>query len=222
VAAGTGNVAIPAAERGARVVGIDLTPELFDVARRRAADAGVEVEWVEGDAEELPFEDGRFDRVLSAFGIMFAPRHEVLAAELVRVTKPGGAIGVANWTPRGVIGEVFKLMGEYMPAPPSFASPPTLWGDEAHVKKLFAESGMELEFELGMAPQPFDSAEDYVRYFEDHYGPTVMAKKRLTGEGRWDQFRQRYVDLIDSLGRASDGGFELGQEYLLTIGRRPA
>ena len=222
VAAGTGNVAIPAAERGARVIGVDLTPELFDAARRRAAEAGVQIEWVEGDAEDMPFEDGRFDRVLSAFGVMFAPRHELAAAELVRVTKPGGAIGVVNWTPQGVIGQVFKLLGEYMPPPPSYASPPALWGDEAHVKKLFDRSDMELEFELGMAPQPFDSAEEYVRYFEENYGPTVMAKQRLTGEARWDEFREKYVELIDSLGRTSEGGFRLEQEYLLTVGRRPA
>lgn len=222
VATGTGNVAVPAARRGVRVIGLDLTPELFDAARRRATEAGVEIEWVEGDAEELPFEDERFNRVLSAFGVMFAPRHAVTAAELVRVTKPGGVIGLLNWTPGGVVGPMFKLLSEYMPPPPSYASPPILWGDETHVRELFADSGVELEFERRRAPQPFDSAEEYVQYFETNYGPTVMAKERTTAEGKWVELRERYVELIDSFGRSPDGGFRLEQEYLLTIGRKPA
>jgi SAM-dependent methyltransferase len=222
VAAGTGNVAIPAAQRGARVTGLDLTPELFDVARERAASAGVEVEWIEADAEEMPFEDGRFDRVLSALGVMFTPRHEVMAAELARVTRPDGVIGVVNWTPEGFVGQLFALLGGYMPPPPSYASPPPLWGDEAHVRKLFTESGVELEFERRMAPQPFESAEDHVRYFETHYGPVVMARERLAGDGTWDEVRAKYLELVDSFARTPEGGFGLEFEYLLVVGRKLA
>src|SRR5262245_51168612 len=124
VAAGTGNAAIRAALSGADVVGLDLTPELFAVARRRAAMAGVYVDWVEGDAEALPFDDESFDVVLSVFGVQFAPRHRVVASELTRVCRPGGRIGVVNWTPQGFIGQFFKVMSAYLPAPPSYASSP--------------------------------------------------------------------------------------------------
>ena len=124
VATGTGNIAIKAAAAGAQVVGLDLTPELFETARRRAAEHDVAVDWVEGDAEDLPFEDDRFDRVLSTFGVQFAPRHEVVARELARVCRPGGRIGLVSWTPQGQIGELFKIMGRYLPAPPDYASPP--------------------------------------------------------------------------------------------------
>ena len=131
VATGTGNLAIRAAAAGARVVGLDLTPELFEAARARAAANDVVVDWVEGDAEELPYEDESFDRVLSAFGVQFAPRHEIVAHELADVTRPGGRIGLVNWTPEGAIGELFKIMGRYLPPPPEFASAPPLWGSEA-------------------------------------------------------------------------------------------
>ena len=112
------------------MTGLDLTPELFHTARARAAAYGVTVDWVEGDAEELPDEDECFDRVLSAFGVQFAPRHEIVAHELAGVTCPGGRIGLVNWTPEGVIGELFKIMGSYLPAPPAFASPPPLGAEE--------------------------------------------------------------------------------------------
>src|SRR6266568_4270207 len=112
VACGTGNAALRAAQAGGRVVGVDLTPELFDAGRRLAADAGVEVEWVHGDAEELPFEDQSFDIVLSTFGVMFAPRHAVAAAELTRVLRPGGRIGLCAWTPEGIQGEFFRALGK--------------------------------------------------------------------------------------------------------------
>src|SRR5215210_4661414 len=136
VATGTGNVALRAAAAGASATGLDLTPELFATARRRARELEVAIDWVEGDAEELPFEDDRFDRVLSAFGVQFAPRHQIVAHELAGVVRPGGRIGLVNWTPEGVIGELFKIMGRYLPAPPAFASPPPLWGSTAHVRSL--------------------------------------------------------------------------------------
>jgi SAM-dependent methyltransferase len=125
VATGTGNVALRAAALGAEVTGLDLVPDLLDIARSR--DDG-RIAWIEGDAEALPFEDARFDRVLSVVGIQFAPRHQVVADELVRVCRPGGAIGLVNWTPEGLIGRMFKILGRYMPKPPEFASPPPLWG----------------------------------------------------------------------------------------------
>jgi SAM-dependent methyltransferase len=220
VATGTGNIAIRAAAAGAQVAGLDLTPELFDTARRRAAQHAVTVEWVEGDAEELPFEDGRFDRVLSAFGVQFAPRHEIVAGELARVCRPGGQIGLVNWTPEGQIGELFKIMGRYLPAPPDYASPPPLWGSEAHVRGLFSGSGVELEFSRGHNPWRFDSPEHYVAFFETHYGPTLKARERLTAEGRWEECREEIVAMVERRNEATDGSLLMPSEYLVTVGRK--
>ena len=139
VAAGSGNAAIPAAAVGGIVTASDLTPELFDAGRRIAAGRGVELEWVEADAEALPFADNSFDVVMSCVGAMFAPHHQATADELVRVCRPGGTIGMINWTPQGFIGNLLATMKPYAPPPPPGASPPPLWGDEAHVRKLFGE-----------------------------------------------------------------------------------
>ena len=220
VATGTGNIAIRAAAAGAQVVGLDLTPELFDTARRRAADADVTVDWVEGDAEDLPFDDERFDHVLSAFGVQFAPRHEIVAAELARVCRPGGRIGLVNWTPEGLIGELFKIMGRYLPAPPDYASPPPLWGNEEHVRGLLAGSGVELGFTRGFNPWRFDSAEHWVVFMETHYGPTLKARERLTGEGRWDDCRGEIVAMAERRNEAVDGSLLMRAEYLVTAGRK--
>ena len=219
VAAGTGNLAIRAAAAGAQVVGLDLTPELFETARRRAGTQGVAVDWVEGDAEDLPFEDERFDRVLSAFGVQFAPRHEIVAQELARVCRPGGLIGVVNWTPQGQIGELFKIMGRYMPPPPDFASPPPLWGSEEHVRELFG-GAVELEFARGRNPWRFDSAEHYVVFMETHYGPTLKARERLTPEGRWEECRDEILAMVERRNEATDGSLLMYAEYLVAVGRK--
>jgi SAM-dependent methyltransferase len=218
VAAGTGNVALRAAALGAEVVGLDLTPELFETARARAVALGVEVEWVAGDAEALPFDDDTFDRVVSVFGVQFAPRHAVAAAELARVCRPGGVIGLCNWTPEGKVGEMFGIMSRYSPPAPAFASPPPLWGDEEHVRGLFADVDVELAFERGTTPFLFDSAEHYVSFFETNYGPMVKARERLTPEGRWEECRAEVVEMMERRNRATDGTLEVPGEYLLVIG----
>ncbi len=158
VATGAGNVAIPAALGGASVTGLDLTPKLLGVARERAAEAGVEVSFVEGDAEELPFESDSFDRVTSCFGVMFAPRQELAAAELARVARPGGAIVLAAWTPEGLNGQMFKTVGSYMPPLPPGLKPPVMWGREDHVRSLFEPTGAELTFERHMVTFEHESA----------------------------------------------------------------
>jgi SAM-dependent methyltransferase len=221
VAAGTGNVALRAAVAGAHVTGVDLTPELFETARRRARDLDVDVDWVEGDAEELPFEDDRFDRALSVFGVQFAPRHDIVAQELVRVCKPGGVIGLVNWTPAGMVGELFAIMSRYLPAPPSFASPPPRWGDEEHVRALFAETGVSVRFERGATPWEFDPPEHYVAFMETNYGPTLKARERLTAEGRWDDCRRELVEMAERRNEATDGRWFVLAEYLLAQGRKP-
>ena len=220
VAAGTGNIALRAAAAGADVIGLDLTPELFEDARRRALEYGVNVDWIEGDAEQLPFEDDRFDIVVSAFGVQFAPRHEVVARELARVTDAGGQIGLVNWTPEGMIGELFKILGRYLPAPPDYASPPPLWGKEEHVRELFEGTGVELEFRRGYNPFRFDSAEGFISFFETHYGPTLKARERLSAEGTWDDCRAEIIAMAERRGEPEAGGLLLSSEYLVTVGRK--
>ncbi len=220
VAAGTGNVALRAAAAGAHVTGLDLAPELFVPARRRAVEYGVDVTWVEGDAEDLPFDNESFDHVLSVFGVQFAPRHEVTAAELARVCRPGGQVGLINWTPAGVIGEFFTIMSGYLPAPPSYASSPPLWGNEDHVRKLFANTAVDVTFDYGNNPWRFDSAEHWVSFLETAYGPTVKARERLAGEGRWDACRAEIVAMAERRNEAADGSLLLQAEYLITLGRK--
>src|SRR5438309_1353857 len=147
VATGSGNVSIAAARSGAKVTGLDLTPKLLDAQRERAAAEGVEVTLVEGDAEELPFDDDSFDSVTSCFGVMFAPRQNLATRELVRVARAGGRVVVAAWTPAGFIGRNFRVTAGYMPAPPPELKPPVMWGDEDHVRELFAGTSAALTFE---------------------------------------------------------------------------
>src|SRR5215208_1011517 len=218
VATGTGNIALRAAAAGAQVVGLDLTPELFETARRRAEAHAVAVDWVEGDAEHLPFEDESFDVVLSAFGVQFAPRHDIVAQELARVCRPGGRIGLVNWTPSGQVGELFKIVGRYMPAPPEYASPPPLWGSEEHVRELFADTPLEFEFARGFNPWHFDSAEHYVVFMETHYGPTLKARERLTAEGRWEECRSEILAMAERRNQATDGSLLFNAEYLVAVG----
>ena len=205
---------------GADVIGLDLTPELFETARRRASQYGVNVDWLEGDAEQLPFEDDRFDAVLSAFGVQFAPRHEVVAHELARVTAPGGRIGLVNWTPESMIGDLFKILGRYLPAPPDYASPPPLWGSEEHVRGLFEGTGVELEFSRGYNPFRFASADAFVSFFETHYGPTLKARERLSADGTWGDCRAEIVAMAERRGVPEDGGLLLSSEYLVIVGRK--
>jgi SAM-dependent methyltransferase len=216
VACGTGNASIPAAEAGARVTGLDLTPELFAAARRRAADAGVEIEWVEGDAESLPFDDESFDVVLSTFGCMFAPRQDLAAREIARVLRPGGRIGICSWTDEGSVGDFFRTVSAHTSPPPPPIAPPIAWGDEDHVQQLFAGTGIELEFAREEVVFHFDSAEQYVSFYEEKFGPIVMTKRALEAEGRWDGLRQDMLALFEQHNTA-DG---LASEYLAVTGRK--
>jgi SAM-dependent methyltransferase len=222
VATGSGNVAIAAAKAGAQVTGLDLTPELLEVACRRAADAGLDVRFIEGDAEELPFEADSFDRVTSCFGVMFAPRHEQAASELTRVTRPGGTIAFTAWTPGGLIGSTFKLVGSFMPAPPPELKPPVAWGDEGHVRPLLGDSGAELSFELRTVAFEHDSPESWVEYDERILGPAIMAKAALEPQGRYGELREALMELYRGANEADDGTFRAESEYLLTVARMPA
>jgi ubiquinone/menaquinone biosynthesis C-methylase UbiE len=218
VATGTGNVAIPAAEKGGKVTGVDLTPELFDTARKRAEKAGVKVEWVEGDAEALPFDDSSFDRVLSTFGVMFAPRHKRAAGELIRVLRPGGLIGLCSWTPDGVAGQMFKIAGAYLPRPPEFVQPPAQWGNEKHVRELFAGSGLSLTFERRAVTMTDESPEAFLEMMSKSFGPFVQAQAILN-EQQWSEMRAELLDLYSSSNKAEDGTLLFDQEYLRVIAR---
>lgn len=219
VGAGDGNVAIRAAERGARVTASDITPELFDSGRGRAAGAGVEIDWVEGDAADLPFGDASFDTVLSTFGCIFAPRHQEAADEMVRVTRPGGTVGVCAWTAEGLNGQMLKLMGSAMPAPPPEIQSPILWGSEEHVTGLFDGKGVELELERTTLVWEFESADAWVTQLENNLGPTMMAKSILEPAGEWEAMRARTVDLFDQFDTPGDG-WAPEAEYLRIVARR--
>ncbi len=210
-----GNVAIPAAQLGARVVGLDVTPELFEHARRRAAEAGVDVEWIEGDAQELPFADARFDRVTSTFGAMFAPDHTRTAAELVRVCRGGGRIAMATWANDGFAGELFKLTGSVMPPPPPGVQPPPLWGLETHIAEVFGAAGVSASVARETVDFEFASVEDAVHRYAEDFGPFVIARGMLAPQGRWDDFLEAFTELIRRFNPAHDGTARICSDYLV-------
>jgi SAM-dependent methyltransferase len=222
VATGSGNVAIAAAQRGADVTGLDLTPELLEAARGRAAEAGLDIRFVEGDAEELPFESGSFDRVTSCFGVMFAPRHEQAASELTRVARPGGTIAVTAWTTDGLIGRTFGIVSSFMPQPPAELKPPVSWGVEDHVRELFGDSGAELSLERRTVTFSHDSPESWLDYDERILGPAIMARAALEPQGRYGELREQMIQLYRDANEAEDGTFRANAEYLLTVARMPA
>jgi ubiquinone/menaquinone biosynthesis C-methylase UbiE len=199
VACGTGNAALRAASAGARTVGVDLTPELLDVGRRLASEAGVSVEWREGDAESLPLPNEGFDVVMSVFGCMFAPRHDVVARELARVLRQGGRLALCAWTPEGAVGRFFRTMGGYMPSPPpEFATPPLAWGTEQHVRRLFAGTGIELEFARETIEFPrLDTLDAEIEFATTKFGPLVMARKFLEPQGRWPALLADLAKLLE-------------------------
>jgi SAM-dependent methyltransferase len=221
IGCGTGNAAIRAAARGARAVGLDLTPELFPAGRSEAAAAGVEVEWVEGDAEALPFADASFDVVLSTFGCMFAPRHEVAAREAARVLRPGGRLGVFAWTPEGAAGEMFRLVGGHLAANGVVLQDgpaPSLWGHEAHVAELFADTGVRLAFEREVLQLRVGSIARMIEIYEEDFGPIVMARRALEPLGRWQALRDDLEALATR--HATGGGAVFESEYLAVDGRK--
>ena len=210
-----GNVAIPAATLGAKVVGLDVTPELFEHARRRAAEAAVEIEWVEGDAQDLPFADASFDRVISTFGAMFAPDHRRAAAELVRVCRPGGRIAMTTWASDGFAGGLFKQMGGFMPSPPPGVQPPALWGVEEHIEETFGAAGATPHIERETVDFLFPTLDAAVRRYGEDFGPFVTARTALEPQGRWDEFKAAFADLVERYNSATDGSVRISAEYLL-------
>jgi SAM-dependent methyltransferase len=223
VAAGTGNAAIPAARAGARVVASDLTPELLEIGRRHAEQLRTRVEWRQADAEDLPFADDEFDTVMSCLGVMFAPYHQASADELVRVCRPGGTIGLLNWTPEGFIGQMFATMKPYIPPPPPGAQPPPLWGREDHVRSLLGDQVTDVKARRqNVRISRFGRPEDFREYFKACYGPTIAVYRAIAD----DPERTAALD-ADLAGLARRFGLGSGStvmewEYLLLTARKRA
>ena len=183
VAAGNGNVTLAAARRWADVTSTDYVPALLERGRSRAAADGLAVRFQEADAEQLPFADGAFDVVLSAFGVMFTPNQEQAAQELLRVCRPGGTIGLANWTPEGFIGQVFRTIGKYVP-PPAGVKSPALWGTESRLRDLFGAGISELTINRRSFVFRYRSAQHWLDVFRAYYGPVLKAFAALDDAGQ--------------------------------------
>jgi SAM-dependent methyltransferase len=213
VACGTGNTTLPAARTGASVTGVDIAPNLLEQARKRAASEGLKIRFDEGDAEELPYPDQVFDIVLSMFGAMFAPRPEVVAAELIRVCKPGGLIAMANWTPQGFVGKTFQATAKMVPPPPG-VPPPVLWGDEPTVRRRFAKgiSSLSLTRQNKELSFPF-APKEMVGFFRQYFGPTQIAFSRLDQAGQ-AALAAELERLWTEYNTAKDGTTRIEGEYL--------
>jgi SAM-dependent methyltransferase len=218
VAAGSGNAAIPAALAGGDVVASDLTPELLEIGEREAAKVGAVLQWREADAEALPFDDDKFDVVMSVVGVMFAPHHQQSADELVRVCRPGGTVGLVSWTPEGFIGQLFATMKPYAPPPPPGAQPPPLWGDEDHVRSLLGDRVTDVvTHRQTLRVDHFGEPEEFRDYFKSNYGPTIAVYKNIADDpSRVAALDQALVELARRF--TVDDVF--GWEYLLLTARK--
>lgn len=224
VAAGTGNSAIRAAQAGAQVVASDLTPENFPAGRRIARDRGVELEWVEADAESLPFADGEFDAVMSSFGAIFAPKHERVADEMLRVCKPGGTIAMANFTPEGVAADFFAVFVPYMPPPREGDQPPVLWGSEEHVRELFGDRVSSLEVTPMSYVERAASPQAYCDFIKETFGPVAAIYRNLEDRpsetAALDEAFLRFAEGHDR-GRPGEGA-EYPYEYVVVAAQKRA
>jgi ubiquinone/menaquinone biosynthesis C-methylase UbiE len=221
VAAGSGNVAIRAAEAGAQVVACDLAPENFEAGRREARARGVALDWVEGDAEALPFGDGEFDVVTSSLGAMFAPNHRKVADELVRVCRPGGTIGMVNFTPEGLAADFFGVFAPHMPPPPPGALPPVMWGSEGHVRELLGDRVLSLEMLRREYAERAASPRSYCELFKETFGPVVAVYTSLADQPeRVAELDHEFLEFAVRANRgAPDGPAEYHYEYLLVVAR---
>ncbi|HEX9176050.1 MAG TPA: methyltransferase domain-containing protein [Mycobacterium sp.] len=219
VAAGTGSVAIPAAQTGATVVASDLTPELLTRGQAIAAERGVALEWREANAEDLPFGDNEFDAVVSSIGVMFAPHHQLAADELVRVLQPGGRIGVISWTPEGFIGQMFATMKPYVPAPPPGVQPPPLWGSEDRVRALLGERVEEFSTHRGtLTVDHFATGAAFRDYFKANYGPTITAYRSISDDA--ERVAALDAELAELGDRHLAGSTTMEWEHLLVTARK--
>lgn len=215
VAAGNGNATLAAARRFAHVTSTDYVPALLEKGRERARAEVLPVTFQVADAEALPFEDGSFDVALSTFGVMFAPDHRKTASELLRVVRRGGRIGMANWTPAGVIGRLFKVIAGLVP-PPAGLQPPPLWGTEAHLQTLFGAQAKTIRIERRFFNFRYRSAAHFVQIFRDFYGPTHKVFAALDAAGQ-QKLEQQITALLDELNVAGSRSLVVPGEYLEVV-----
>ena len=215
VAAGNGNATLAAARRFANVTSTDYVPALLDKGRQRALAEGQQVQFRVADAEQLPFDAGRFDVVISTFGAMFTPDHARCAREMLRVLREGGRIGLANWTPQGFIGRLFKIIGAHVP-PPAGLKSPALWGTEPHIIELFGSRAAEIRCERRMFNFRYRSAAHWLQVFRNYYGPTLKAFAALEASGQ--QALERDITmLLDELNIAGQMSLVVPSEYLEVV-----
>jgi SAM-dependent methyltransferase len=221
IAAGAGNAAIPAALAGATVVACDLTPELLESGRQQAAQRSAVVQWRQADAEALPFADGEFDTVLSCVGVMFAPNHRACACEMVRVCRPGGTIGLINWTPEGFIGQMFTTMKPYAPPPAPGTQPPPLWGREDYVHALLGNqvTGHTVSRQT-VTVDCFATPAGFRDYFKANYGPTIAVYRGIADDPERVAALDRDLDALAERHDRGTGSTVMDWEYLLITARR--
>jgi ubiquinone/menaquinone biosynthesis C-methylase UbiE len=219
VAAGNGNATLAAARRGCKVTSTDYVASLLDRGAERARAERFDVQFQTADVEALPFADASFDVVLSTFGVMFAPDHAKSAKEMVRVCRPGGKIGMANWTPEGFIGQLFKTLGKQLP-PPAGVQPPALWGVEGHLKELFGAAAAEIAVTRRMFNFRYRSAAHFIDVFKEWYGPVHKAFGALPAE-KAEALRLDLTALLNGMNRAGEGALVVPSEYLeIVVTRR--
>jgi ubiquinone/menaquinone biosynthesis C-methylase UbiE len=215
IAAGNGNVALAAARRWSTVVATDYVPALLERARERAAAERLSIEFREADAEALPFSEESFDIVVSAFGVMFTPDQDRAAAELFRVCKRGGKIGLANWTPDGFIGQMFKTIGQHVPPPPAARSP-ALWGTRARVEELFGHQAASIKCVRRDFVFRYRSAEHWLDVFRTWYGPVLRTFAALAPSAQ-SALERDLIELVDRFNRSRDGSMIVPSEYLEVV-----
>jgi ubiquinone/menaquinone biosynthesis C-methylase UbiE len=222
VAAGTGNTAIRAARTGAQVVATDLTPENFQAGRCEARAQRAELEWMEADAERLPFDDEEFDVVTSSFGAMFAPNHRAVADQMLRVCRPGGTIGMLNFMPEGLAADLFGVLAPYAPPPPPGALLPVLWGSEGHVRELFGDRVESMEMKREEYMEQAGSPEEYFELFKRTFGPVVAVYASLADEPeRAATLDRDFFDFVTRANRGPRGGpARYRYEYLLVVAHK--
>lgn len=220
VAAGNGNATLAAARRWADVTSTDYVPALLDLGRAKAEAERLPVTFQQADAEDLPFADGTFDVVVSVFGVMFTPNQEQAAQELLRVCRPGGKIGLVNWTPEGFIGHVFRTIGKYIPAAPG-VKPPALWGTEQRIRELFAEGVSQVTATRRFFVFRYRSAEHFIEVFRTYYGPVLKAFAALDAEGQASLTRD-LTELLERFNTGGSGALTVPSEYLEVVATRRA
>jgi ubiquinone/menaquinone biosynthesis C-methylase UbiE len=218
VAAGNGNATLAAARRGCKVVSTDYVPALLEGGAQRAKAEGLEVQFQEADAEDLPFPDASFDAVISTFGVMFTPNQAKAASEMARVCRPGGRIGMANWTPEGFIGQVFKTLGRHMP-PPAGVQPPSRWGVEENLRTMFGDKAADIAVTKRFFNFRYRSAAHFVEIFRTWYGPVHKAFAALPPE-KGAALERDLLELIESLNRGGPDTLLVPGEYLEIVIKR--